>query len=76
MLYNVCFVFVWRIINRSPEQKNIPHSDSLALVESVANTKLNGAVKGATLLQLVSLSADAFQGLHGVYFSARASVLA
>ena len=31
-------------------------------VGGVADTKLGGAVKGATLLQLASLSADASQG--------------
>ncbi len=43
---------------RPPEQDNISHSDPLALMGNVADTKLNGAVKGATLLQLISLSAD------------------
>ena len=42
-------------------------------VGSVADTKLGGAVKGATLLQLASLSADAFKGLHGTYAHARAT---
>ncbi len=47
--------------DRSPEPGHISHSDPLALVGSVADTKLNCAVKGATLLQLISLSADAPQ---------------
>ncbi len=34
----------------------------LRSVGSVADTKLNCAAKGATLLQLISLSADASQG--------------
>ena len=38
-----------------------PIQPRLRLVESVADTKLSGAVKGATLLQLASLSADAPQ---------------
>ncbi len=54
----------------------IPFRHRLRSVESVADTKLGGAVKGATLLQLASLSADAFKGLHGIYAHARATFLA
>ncbi len=42
-----------------------PLQTRLRSVGSVADTKLGGAVKGATLLQLVSLSADASQGSSG-----------
>ncbi len=44
---------------RSPEQENISYSAPLALSWERSGTKLRGAVKGATLLQLSSLSADA-----------------
>ncbi len=44
-------------------------------VGNVADTKLNGAAKGAMLLQLVSLSADVSQGPRGVYAPARAYVV-
>ena len=44
-------------------------------VGNVADTKLNGAAKGATLLQLISLSADVSQGPHGVYAPTRAYVV-
>ena len=54
----------------------IPFRHRLRSVESVADTKLNGAAKGAALLQLISLSADAFKGLHGIYAHARAAFLA
>ena len=43
---------------------------------SVADTKLNGAAKGAALLQLILLSADVSQGPCGVYAPARARLLA
>ena len=39
---------------------------------NIADTKLGGAVKGATLLQLASLSADVSQGPSEVYAAARA----
>ena len=55
-----------------PERGQISHSDPLALSVGVADTKLNCAVKGATLLQLISLSADAHNGLHGISDPARA----
>ena len=42
-----------------------PRRTRLRSVGSVADTKLNGAVKGATLLQLILLSADASQGFDG-----------
>ncbi len=45
----------------SPVQDYTPHSDPLPLSGRRSGTKLNGAVKGATLLQLISLNADAFQ---------------
>ncbi len=47
---------------RRPSRDIYPLRASLALVGSVADTKLNGALKGAALLTLVSLSADASQG--------------
>ena len=48
---------------RPPARWHIPPcGHRLRSVESVADTKLNAAAKGATLLQLISLSADAFQG--------------
>ena len=46
---------------RSPAHSNISHSAPLALGGKRSGTKLSGAVKGATLLQLASLSADASQ---------------
>ena len=46
---------------RSPAHSNISHSAPLALSGKRSGTKLSGAVKGATLLQLASLSADASQ---------------
>ena len=48
----------------------------LRSVGNVAGTKLNGAAKGATLLQLISLSTDVSQGPYGVYVPARARLLA
>ena len=54
----------------------IPLRTSLALSVKRSGTKLNGAVKGTTLLQLISLSADASQGPLGIYITVRARVLA
>ncbi len=56
-----CFYAVL-MASRSPEQGNIPHEDSFALREKRNGTKLSGALKGAALLKLTSLSTDAFQG--------------
>ena len=53
----------------------IPLRTSLALSVKRSGTKLNSAVKGATLLQLVSLSADASQGPLGIYITVRARFL-
>ena len=47
--------------NRSPERVHTPYSDPLALSGKRSGTKLSGALKGATLLKLASLSTDAFQ---------------
>ena len=44
----------------------------LRSVGNIADTKLGGAVKGAALLQLASLSADVSQGPSEVYAAARA----
>ncbi len=66
---------VMRTVRRPPERGQISHSDPLALSVGVADTKLNCAVKGATLLQLISLSADAHNGLHGISDPARAGLL-
>ena len=49
-----------------------PGGHRLRSVGNIADTKLGGAVKGATLLQLASLSADVSQGPPGVYAAARA----
>ena len=53
-----------------------PRGHRLRSVGNVADTKLNCAAKGATLLQLISLSADVSQGPYGVYAPARAMLLA
>ncbi len=68
----VAGVFVWKDVARAGAY--IPCGHRLRSVGSVAVTKLSGAVKGATLLQLASLSADASQGPYGIYAPARASV--
>ena len=49
---------------------------SLALSGKRSGTKLNDAAKGATLLQLISLSTDVSQGSYGVYATSRARLLA
>ena len=53
-----------------------PRGHRLRSVGNVADTKLNCAAKGATLLQLILLSADVSQGPCGVYAPARAMLLA
>ncbi len=58
----VCVVVV---ATGRPSRGTHPLQTRLRSVGSVADTKLGGAVKGATLLQLVSLSADASQGSSG-----------
>ncbi len=45
-----------------PEMRNISYEDTLALCGKRSGTKFSRAVKGAALLQLASLSADASQG--------------
>ena len=55
------FLFGVDMVNGTgaPEQENISYSAPLALSWKRSGTKFRGAVKGATLLQLSSLSADA-----------------
>ena len=57
-----CCVFggLWQEVARAGAYT--PRGHRLRSVGNVADTKLNGAAKGAALLQLISLSADASQG--------------
>ena len=57
-----CGSFFWGFGGGARAGTYIPCGHRLRSVGSVADTKLNGAAKGATLLQLISLSADASQG--------------
>ncbi len=67
---------VWVLAGGRPSRGIYPTRTSLALSGKRSGTKLNGAAKGATLLQLISLSTDVSQGPYGVYVPARARLLA
>ena len=61
---------------RRPRKGIYPMRTSLALSGKRSGTKLNGAAKGAALLQLISLSTDVSQGPYGIYALSRARLLA